>query len=602
MRDQVEEVKQKTDIVSLINEYLPLKKAGRNFKANCPFHNEKTPSFMVSPELQIYRCFGCSETGDVFTFLQKYEGMEFVEALRFLAERVGVKLRSFRPGEQSEKERLYKINTLTSKFYQYFLFDHPVGKDALNYLIKQRGLKSETVKAFKIGFSPNVRGILKRFLVDKKKIKSKEIERAGTVYFKGNFIVDRFRGRIVFPLFDHRGNVVGFSGRTLPSEKRQDLAKYINSPETPVYHKSNLLFGLNLAKDEIKKQGFAIVVEGELDMISPWQAGFKNTVAIKGSALTEEQVRLLSRFTKRIVLALDADIAGDMAARRGIVTAQKQGLEVKVVRLEDFKDPDEAVRKNPGSFKKAIETAVGVWDFLVDLIFSRFNVKTGEGKTKISAQIVPVLVSIPDKIVQAHYIELVAGKLGVPSEAVYEQVEEEFKKGQKEAEKVVQIPKKPEKSRRQLLEERLLTLAFQSDPRILEKKQISSLVVTPLTKRILEEYQKYAQKNKKFSSSKFTQKLPKELLTGYADMVLRDLEDLTEDKEVLEKELKLVLRELEIMSVRHKLEKLGVNIRELEEKKEFVKLAKMQEKFKELTSKLSRYKEESGQGIILQEI
>lgn len=599
--DQVEEVKQKTDIVSLINEYVPLKKAGRNFKANCPFHQEKTPSFMVSPELQIYKCFGCGETGDAFSFLEKQDGMDFSEALRFLAERAGVKLTSFKPGQESEKEKFYSLNNYTNKFYQYFLLNHPVGKRALEYLKKDRALKDETIKTFKIGFSPNVRGVLKKFLVDKKKFYPKDIEKAGTVYFKGNDIVDRFRGRVTFPLFDHRGNVVGFSGRILPWEG-QEMAKYINSPETPVYHKSNILFGLNLSKDEIKKAGFAIVTEGELDMISPYQAGFKNAVAIKGSALTEEQVRLLLRFTNRIVLALDSDIAGNLAARRGIVIAQKQGMEISVARFGKFKDPDDVVRADPKYFEQCIKEAVGVWDFLIDSIFSKFDVESGEGKAKISNEIVPILASIPDKIVQAHYIEIVSHKLNVPSEAVYDQIEVEEKNEKKEDRKVVTLPSKPEKNRRQLIEERLLTLGFQGKPEILAKKYIIDLVQTPLTKRLLEEFKIFSEKEKEFSSSKFTEKLPKELLVGYADMALVDLEGLTDDPVALERELILVIKELEIISLRHKLEELGVKIRDLEEKKEFDKLVKFQEKFRELAGKLSKYEEDSSRGIILQEI
>lgn len=599
--DQVDEVKQKTDIVSLINEYLPLKKAGRNFKTNCPFHQEKTPSFMVSPELQIYKCFGCGESGDAFSFLEKHEGMDFSEALRFLAERVGVKLKSFKPGEQSEKEKLFDINSYTNRFYQYFLHSHTVGKRALDYLLKERGLKIDTIKKFQIGFSPNVRGVLKKFLVDKKKFHPKDIERAGTIYFKGQDLVDRFRGRIVFPLFDHRGNIIGFSGRILPWESKE-LAKYINSPETPVYHKSNVLFGLNFTKEEIKKAGFAIVSEGELDMISPWQAGFKNIVAIKGSALTEEQVRLLLRFTKRIVLALDSDIAGDMAAKHGIVIAQKQGMEISVARFKKFKDPDEAVRKDPDFFSESIKNALGVWDFLTDSVFEKYDISSGSGKSKVSSEIVPILSLIPDKIVQAHYIEEVSRKLNVPSEAVYSQVEEALEMQKEEGKKVVQIDKKAEKTRRQLIEERLLTLAFQSEPEFLIKKDVLNLIQTPLTKRLVDEYKKYFEKEKKFSASLFTQKLPKELLEGYADMALKDLEGLVDDPIALEREMEAVLKQLEVIDIRHKLEKLGVTIRELEEKKDFAKLTKFQEKFRELAQKLSKYEENSSRGIILQEI
>src|SRR3989344_4778352 len=375
MADQVDEVKQKIDIVSLISEYVPLKKAGRNYRAVCPFHSEKSPSFMVSPELQMYKCFGCAEAGDAFSFLQKYEGMEFREALKFLADRVGVKLTSFRPGEETEKERLFELNSLALRFYNYILLNHPKAKPALNYLTADRGLKRETVEMFQLGYSPDVPDAISQYLIGKKKFKAGELERAGITVSNQRGAIDRFRGRIIFPLFDHRGNVVGFAGRVLPFDPRAgEIAKYINSPETAVYHKSRALYGLNLTKEEIKKEKKAVIVEGELDLISAFQAGIKNVVAIKGSALTEEQVKLLSRFAKEATLALDSDFAGSEAARRGIAQAQKEGLAMTVARLGEYKDPDEAARANPAFLKSAIEAADGVWDFIIETVFAKGDV------------------------------------------------------------------------------------------------------------------------------------------------------------------------------------------------------------------------------------
>ena len=604
MVDQVEEIKQKTDIVSLISEHIQLKKAGRNYKALCPFHSEKTPSFMVSPELQMFKCFGCGESGDIYSFLEKYEGMEFREALKLLADRAGVKLITRNLGEASEKEKLYQINTLASKFYNYVLLGHPRGKPALDYLTKERGITFETIKTFQLGFSPDVPGVLKRFLVDKKKFTVRDLERVGLVFVQDRLVSDKFRGRIIFPLFDHRGNIAGFSGRVMPTAK-SDLAKYINSPETPIYHKSNLLYGLNLSKSEIKEQKEAVFVEGELDMISSWQAGVKNTVAIKGSALTDEQVRLISRFTKKITLALDTDFAGDTAARRGISVAQKQGLEIQVARLGQYKDPDEAVRKNPPEFKKLLKETVNVWDFILDSIFSRFDLKTGEGKAKISSEVVPVLNSIPDKIVQAHYIGIVANRLKVPESAVSEQISQLKEELISEEEKKIIIPiKKIEKSRRQLLEERLLTLAFQGDPKILLASNVNGLIATPLTKRICQEYEKFSQGHKDFSPSEFTENLPKELMNGFAELVLADTGEITADTDDYKQELDLVIHDLEIVDLQHQLEESEAKIRQYEAEEEREKLKKEQEKFAELGQKLTKLKstiEGSNRGIILQE-
>jgi DNA primase len=608
-QDQVEEVKSKTDIVSLIGEYVDLKKAGRNYKALCPFHSEKTPSFMVSPELQIFKCFGCGESGDALSFLQKYEAMDFGEALKFLAKRAGVELTPLKSWQRSDKEQLYKINNLASRFYSYLLLKHSVGRPALEYLRKERGLKLDTIKEFQLGFSPQTLDALKSFLVDKKKIQPGDVEKAGIVYLRGGRMIDRFRGRVVFPLFDHRGNVAGFAGRILPSKGSPDMAKYINSPETSIYHKAKLLYGLNLTKANVKRKKEVVVVEGELDMISSWQAGVKNVVAIKGSALTEDQTRLIGRFAKKLTLAPDTDIAGDTAARRGIAMAQNQGLEVKVAKIGGHhKDPDEMARKDPKGYKKALKNAVGGWDFIIDSIFSKSDPKTGEGKAKISQETTPVLAVIGDKIVQAHYTELVAERLGVPVEAVSEQVSRTQIRGVAERPELV-VPQPKEKSRRELLEERLLTLAFQFDPKILMKDEIVSLVSTPLTKRILEEYKQSQKpggskkssrkaKDKDFDPSEFASRLPKELVEGFAEMILSDTEELTEKPDKLKNELDLVIRELQLLEIRGKLAGLAEKIGKFEKSRQKKKLEKAKKKFSELSHKLSDLEEEETRGII----
>ena len=598
MTDQVEEIKAKTDIVSLISEFIEVKKAGRNYKALCPFHSEKTPSFMVSPELQIFKCFGCSESGDAFSFLQKYEGMDFPEALKFLADRAGIKLKPTRFKGRGEKEKFYELNNLAAKFYNYILLSHRVGKEALSYLTKERGLKADTIKNFQLGYSPDVPFASKKFLIDKKGYHYKDLERAGITYTRGGKSYDRFRGRIIFPLFDHRGNSIGLAGRVLPS-KKTDVAKYINSPDTPVYHKSKVLYGLNLVRRDIKSKKSAIVVEGELDMISSWQAGVKNTVAIKGTALTEDQVGLLGRFTDEFTLALDSDIAGDTAAMRSITLAQDQGIEVKIARLGDYKDPDDMARKAPGEYKKALKKAQGIWDFLVDFIFSKHDVALGEGKAKISREIIPILATITDKIVQAHYVEKVAKKLSVPTSAVVDQIEKVRAEISFRVPKVA-IPAKPKaKTRRELLEERLLSLSFQSDPKMLADKKIFSLFSTPLATRIVEEYKKFSKSNRKFDPSEFAGQLPKELVEGFADMLLKDIQDITDRPDVFKKELNLVIRELHLLSIKDKLVALGEKIAEYEDKGEKSKLRKAEKKFTGLTQEFSELEQGETGGIIL---
>jgi DNA primase len=596
--NQVEEVKSRTDIVAIIGERVELKKAGRNYKALCPFHGEKTPSFMVSPELQIFKCFGCGEAGDVFAFLEKYEGMEFPEALKYLADRAGVKLQKFQGGLVSEKEKLIDINTQAMRFYNYLLLNHLVGKRPLEYLQKERGLKKQTIEEFQIGFSPESSYSLKKYLVDRKKFSIYDVEKAGIGIVRGQSLYDRFNGRIIFPLFDHRGNPVGFSGRILPWDKRE-TGKYINSPETPLYHKSNVLYGLNLTRGFIKKKRTAIVVEGELDLISSWQAGIKNVVAIKGSALTEEQVRLLSRFAQKFILALDADLAGDAATRRGIKVASDLGVEIKIAEIGGgYKDPDDAVRGNLEGYKKDLIGAKVIWDFLIDSVFGRNDAKTGSGKAKISKEITPILSEIGDKIVQAHYTNVVATKLGVPLDAVTEEIAKVEKASVSVSGGATE--KMEERTKREVLEENFLRLVFASDSKILLEKGISTIIKLPFNLRLVEEYREFSSK-KEFNISEFGRALPKELFEGFSKIVLGLDPDLDKNPEGLGKELELVKKELKILAVKEKLEVVGSQMREMEEKGEKGKLLEAQNKFNKLAKLRSTYEKEAGGGIILNE-
>lgn len=547
--NQIEEVKNKIDIVSLISEYIEVKKAGRNYKANCPFHGEKTPSFMITPELQMYKCFGCGKSGDVFTFLEEHEGMEFSEALKYLAEKVGVKLVQQKQEETSEKERIISINKSALTFYNYALFDHPQGKKIMDYLTKSRGLKMEIIKEFKLGYSPENYDALNKYLTQKKKFKLNDLFKSGNLVGRG---IDRFRGRVIFPLFDHRDNCIGFAGRILPWY-REDLAKYINSPDTSAYHKSKVLYGLNITKSEIRERKYAVVVEGELDMISSYQAGIKNVIAIKGSALTEDQLRLIGRFAQKIVLCLDSDFAGDEAAKRGSVMAVNMGFEVMVAHLEGYKDPDEIARNNPESYKKAIENAVSLWDFLINQIFNKYNSGTGSDKAAISKEIIPLLRLIQDKIVQSFYIEKVARRLSVPTEAVLEEVAKIHT-----INKIIykdNTYKKINKSRRQLLEEKLLVNCI-NNIKLIPKNLITSDFILKIIKYL--------------ETNNFP--LPKELQEGYAEMILEnsDSEDET-----------LIIKELTIIDIKEKLEELSEKIKNEENNDKYLK------EFSDLSKKLS---------------
>jgi len=593
MNSQVEEIKRKIDIVQFISQYIPLKKTGRNFKALCPFHSEKTPSFIVSPERQIWHCFGaCNEGGDVFKFLMKIENIDFGEALRQLAKLTGVKITSYKPTEAEKKRQLlYEINHLAAEFYHFLLLNHPAGKLALDYVLR-RGITKESLRKFQLGYAPNMWDGVQRFLVEKKGYKPEDLEKVGLVIPSSRFrtsdsrFYDRFRHRLIFPLRNHRGDICGFAGRVLTSEARE--AKYINTPETMIYHKSDLLYGLFENKEEIKKEDRVILVEGELDVISSWQAGVKNVVAIKGSALTSSQVQLLSRFTKNLVFALDSDIAGNQAAWRGAEIADQWGMEMKVVEVKGGKDPDEVAQKNPELWKKLVGEAIPLYDYFLDSAFSRFGGKTAEEKRKISQVLIPVLAKINDKIVQSHYIKVLAERLGVGEEAVALEIEK-FTSRQTSPFQSLEKTSGASKDRREILEEYLLALGFQSSKwDWLVKRKVFSLVKSLKFLRILEVLKEYLKKYKKNNSQRLAKLIPPELEESFNRLYLLDLEVILRDEDKTKKEFQKTLLELEKIYIREQLKQLAEEIKKLESQpgKEG-SLEKLSNKFRDLGIKLA---------------
>lgn len=592
--DQLEEIKNKIDLVELISGYVPLKKAGRNFKALCPFHSEAVPSFVVSPERQIWKCFGCNLGGDAFRFLMEIDNLEFGEALRELAKRAGVKLERYRPGPgERQKELLYEINHLASEFYHYLLVKHPIGKKARDY-ISGRGITKESLELFRLGFAPNLWEGLQKFLVGKKGYRAEDVEKAGLVIKgKRKGYYDRFRNRIMFPLKNHRGKICGFAGRVLIPEAKE--AKYVNTPETLIYHKSDLLYGLFENKEAIKKADEAVLVEGELDMISSFQVGVKNAAAIKGSALTPNQVQFLSRFTKNLVLALDRDVAGDQAARRGIEIADIAGMAIKVVELKGGKDPDEVAQKDPDLWRQLVKKAVPVYDYFLNSAFSRFDVRTVEGKRKIGQELVPVLAKISDEIVQAHYIGQLAERLGISQEAVANEVKKIATKEKVGIEEAVSLKTAIEGvSRREILEEHLLALCFQGEEwQWLRKRELTVLVKTPRFERILEVLGKYLKQYKTKKSERLTKMLPAELKETFDRLYLLDLGDLISE-EKMKREFGKTLIRLKDLDLRQELGEIASEIKTLEDKKpaDQKKLDQLNKEFRDLSAKLAEIERE----------
>lgn len=404
--DNVADIKEKIDIVGLINEHVPLKRSGKNYKGLCPFHGEKTPSFMVSPDLQQYRCFGCSKSGDIFNFIMELEGVDFSEALKILADKAGVQLKYDAKSKEknSEKQKILEMNKLAARFYHHLLVDHEFGKSTLEYL-KERGVKAETINEFQLGYAPSAWENLTKLLT-KKGYSLNQAVSAGLSHFRGrpqNGAYDMFRGRLMFPLVDHMNRVIGFAGRALEEDQ---MPKYINTAETPIFHKEKFLFGLNLAKPHIRKKNEVIVVEGEFDMISPYQAGIKNIVASKGTALTPPQCDLLKRYADTAILIFDNDPAGMDAAIRGVKIIQNSGLNIKIAMLpDDVKDPDDLVKKDPDEFKKAVKNAMPLWDFFFAYASKKFNFDDVFERKSASEFLLGMIKTIDDEVIKAEYLK-----------------------------------------------------------------------------------------------------------------------------------------------------------------------------------------------------
>lgn len=355
----VQEIKDRLDVVEVVKQYVALHPAGKNFKGVCPFHREKTPSFMVSPERQSWHCFGCSAGGDIFTFVMRYENIEFGEALRMLAERAGVELKRVSPQEYKQFGLLYDINGAAKEWYSENLSSEA---RARKYLL-ERGLHDSTIKEFELGWAPLAHDGLTVALV-KKGYDPNDIIRAGlALRTDRGLLVDRFRGRIMFPIHNHAGKVIGFTGRVLPEFERDEIGKYVNSPETPIFGKSKILYGFFASKPFVREKGAAFMVEGQMDFLMSWQAGVKNVVATSGTALTEDHLRALRRLCDALVLRFDTDEAGYAALERAIDLAETQDFAVRVAFDDAYKDPAEAAQKDPAHLLQTIERAIPAPEF-----------------------------------------------------------------------------------------------------------------------------------------------------------------------------------------------------------------------------------------------
>lgn len=415
MTSPAQEIKERLSISDVVSSYIKLEKAGGNYKARCPFHNEKTPSFVVSPARGTYHCFGCNKGGDIFTFVEEIEGVDFREALEKLAQRAGVILKAVDPKEQSRLKALYDCMELAARFFEY------VGKRttvALDYL-HARGLTDESIEKWRIGYAPADWRKLVTFLREKK-MSEEVIEQVGLAIKGDKGLYDRFRGRIMFPIFDAQGRVVAFSGRIYP-ENEKDMAKYVNSPETPLYNKSRILYGYDKAKVSIMREDACVLVEGQVDLVMAHQAGTANTVAVSGTALTAEHLGLIKRFTDSLIMSFDGDSAGLAAAKRGVMTALALGMDVKIARLPDGQDPADVIAKDPQAWEQALAGATHIIPFYLDYLVRR-NLPSRELIKEVSKEVLPFVAEIANRIDQEQFIKDIARALGVTEESVREEL------------------------------------------------------------------------------------------------------------------------------------------------------------------------------------
>lgn len=436
---ELDEIKNRLDIIDVISGYIKLEKAGANYRARCPFHDEKTASLMVSPSKQIWHCFGCSTGGDIFEFVKKIEGIDFGDALKILAEKAGVELKKYNKNtlrDKTERQKISEVLEQALKFFEYYLHKSKKGQRVKEYLIKNRGFSEELIREWKIGYAPDSFDKLSNFLENRGYNKT-YIEKAGLAFLKTNGgLCDRFRSRIIFPFFSINSDLIGFTGRIF--EKEEDIAKYLNTPATLLYDKSRALFGIDKAKIEIRKEDKCILVEGNIDCIMTHNAGTKNVVAVSGTALTDLHLKIIKRYTLNLIFAFDMDNAGAKATERAINLAREMGFNVSVLDLGKEKDPaDVILKQGKNEWVKIVNSAEKIMDFYFKKAFLNRNSENIDDKKKITEELLPQIKKINNSIEQAHFIQKLAQKLMVRED----DIREEFAK--------IKLEKKENKKERQ---------------------------------------------------------------------------------------------------------------------------------------------------------
>ncbi len=569
LNSPVQKIKERLSIEEIVSSYIKLDKVGPNLKAKCPFHNEKTPSFFISPDRGTYYCFGCGAKGDIFTFVEEFEGLDFRGALKLLADRAGVVLETFNPKEESEKEKLFRIMEEASLFFEKNLEGNT---EVLSYL-KERGLNNESISNFRIGFVKNDWRELYSFLT-KKGFSESELEKAGLVKKTEKGYYDRFRGRIMFPMSDSSGRIVAFSGRILVDDGKS--AKYLNSPETPIFNKSSVLFGIDKAKETIRKNNFSILVEGQMDLILAHQAGYKNTVASSGTAMTDSilskeniinNLGLITRLSKNIVLAYDADKAGIKAAERFAKIALSLGMDVKVAAMPEGNDPADLISKvGVDAWREAIRNSKHFIEFMLARILKNTGEDNRKAGREIKERLLPFVHDLDSAIEKSHFISLISGKSGISENALLEdlkKVEVEQKNEKEETKTAIENVEK--KLRKDPIERRLLGIAFWQEG--LKEKKVNPEQIFNKLEKVKEKY------------------------TDLKEDLIYEVEEFYLNDETLERDVGEMLLNIEEEYLNEELAKKMIELQSLKGKKEEIEILKR-------INEISRRKEEIKNGRI----
>ena len=585
----VEEIKQRIDIVDLIQEYIKVQPAGMNFKATCPFHNEKTPSFMISPDKQIWHCFGCGTGGDHFEFIKRIEGVEFPEALRILAKRANVVLEYVNPELHNQKTKLLDLLKDLANYYHQVLLNNSSAQFVREYL-KNRNITDDTIGTYQLGYAPDSWHEAIDYLQEKK-YTLREIEQAGvSKQGEKNKPYDRFRNRLIFPIRDIHGNVVGFTGRVMATE--YDGGKYINSPTSPIYNKSNILYNLDLAKQEIRKKDYAILVEGNMDAISAYQVNTRNVIAVSGTSLTDDQIKLIKRFTQNVMIAFDADVAGTQANLRGIDLMWQAGLNVKVVHLPEDLDPDDLIRSDVEKWKELLKTAENFMDYIFKVTLNELDLSRVDHKKQAAQKLLKVISKLGDPVEESHYLKKLADILKVSEEALSKKIEQFKDKVKPQIEEKKIITGKVVVTQEQAIAERLLALLlkYPDNLEIISKRlNVGEVLYLPVQK-LYKELIIYYNNKHNFDHNEFSNTLENNEKDYLNQLSLLAEDEISEEtKTEIQREIIVLTKRIKEYYTKKRLKELEFEIKKAQDENNKEEMNRLSQEFTKLSSELNDF-------------